>query len=440
MWFLEWPEGGTLSVSVDNPGTPQNPDFQVDQPVLPSEPGEEGFGGSFGYPFEAGDIIEVTDGTTTKTHVVAGVVVNSVDVTADTVRGTAGAGAALYVYCDDSDVGREVTADSAGDWAADFSAPPGDEYDIQPGSSGSAAWGDGDGDETNVHWDAASNPVAVNDSYSTDEDVQLAIGALAGVLGNDEYAVSSPAVQVISGVAHGSLNLDASTGAFNYTPSANWNGADSFTYRLGDGTGWSEGATVAIDVKPVNDAPVAQADGWPVAGDSVLTVPAPGVLANDTDVEGTALSVTDVSAASVGTVNVTSAGAVTYTPPAGFHGAATFTYRASDGALQSGPAMVTITVTPPPVAPPVVTPPVVVAKPKVTLGAPVAPKTMKKSKSYTVYGSLKPKHAKGTKVVRIYKYKKVGKKWVKKGYRHSQGLQLQGLHPLQGQDEADEQG
>ena len=152
MWFLEWPEGGTLSVSVDNPGTPQNPDFQVDQPVLPSEPGEEGFGGSFGYPFEAGDIIEVTDGTTTKTHVVAGVVVNSVDVTADTVRGTAGAGAALYVFCDDSDVGREVTADSAGDWAADFSAPPGDEYDIQPGSSGSAVQADVDDDETNVHW------------------------------------------------------------------------------------------------------------------------------------------------------------------------------------------------------------------------------------------------------------------------------------------------
>ncbi len=56
------------------------------------------------------------------------------------------------------------------------------------------------------------------------------------------------------------------------------------------------------------------------------------------------------------------------------------------------------------------------AGPKVSLGAPVAPKTMKKSKSYTVYGSLKPKHTKGTKPVRIYKYKKVGTKWVKKGY------------------------
>lgn len=56
------------------------------------------------------------------------------------------------------------------------------------------------------------------------------------------------------------------------------------------------------------------------------------------------------------------------------------------------------------------------ARPRVSLGTPVAPKTMKRSKSYTVYGSLKPKHTAGTKPVRIYKYKKVGKKWVKKGY------------------------
>ena len=54
--------------------------------------------------------------------------------------------------------------------------------------------------------------------------------------------------------------------------------------------------------------------------------------------------------------------------------------------------------------------------PKVSIGTPVAPKTMKKSKSYTVYGSLKPKHTSGTKPVRIYKYKKVSGKWKSYGY------------------------
>ena len=79
-------------------------------------------------------------------------------------------------------------------------------------------------------------------------------------------------------------------------------------------------------------------------------------------------------------------------------------------------------------------------KPTVSLGAPVAPKTMRRSKSYTVYGSLKPRHAKGTKPVRIYKDKKVGGKWKSMGYCQGHRLELQGPHPLQGQDEADEQG
>jgi len=57
-----------------------------------------------------------------------------------------------------------------------------------------------------------------------------------------------------------------------------------------------------------------------------------------------------------------------------------------------------------------------VVKPKAAVGKPVAPKTMRRSKYYTVYGSLKPKHTAGTKPVRVYKYKKVNGKWVSKGY------------------------
>jgi hypothetical protein len=57
----------------------------------------------------------------------------------------------------------------------------------------------------------------------------------------------------------------------------------------------------------------------------------------------------------------------------------------------------------------------VTATPKVSLAKPSAKRT--KARTYTVSGSLKPAHSKGsTKVVRIYKEIKVGKKWVKKGY------------------------
>lgn len=55
-------------------------------------------------------------------------------------------------------------------------------------------------------------------------------------------------------------------------------------------------------------------------------------------------------------------------------------------------------------------------KVKPVVGTPVAPSTARAGKAFSVYGSLKPVHTAGTKPVRVYKYKKVGTKWVKKGY------------------------
>jgi len=57
-----------------------------------------------------------------------------------------------------------------------------------------------------------------------------------------------------SGPGHGSLTLHAD-GSFTYTPSANYNGPDSFTYRASDGTLTSSLATVTITVSAVNDPP-----------------------------------------------------------------------------------------------------------------------------------------------------------------------------------------
>ena len=64
---------------------------------------------------------------------------------------------------------------------------------------------------------------------------------------------------LVSGPAHGSLTLNAD-GSFTYTPAANYNGPDSFTYKANDGQADSNVATVSINVGAVNDAPVANAD------------------------------------------------------------------------------------------------------------------------------------------------------------------------------------
>src|SRR3989449_7129111 len=125
-------------------------------------------------------------------------------------------------------------------------------------------------------------PVAVNDSFATDEDTALTITA-RGVLANVTY-VDSPALTavVVTGPGHGALTLNAN-GSFTYTPAANFNGSDSFTYKANDGLLDSNAATVALTINPVNDAPVAANDSFATDEDTALTVTAPGVLGNDTE-------------------------------------------------------------------------------------------------------------------------------------------------------------
>jgi VCBS repeat-containing protein len=91
---------------------------------------------------------------------------------------------------------------------------------------------------------------------------------------------------------------------------------------------------------------VAGNDSYAVAQDTTLSVSAPGVLANDTDANGDPLSASKVTDPANGSLTLNANGSFTYTPAAGFNGTDTFTYRASDGALQSNTATVTITVSP----------------------------------------------------------------------------------------------
>ena len=102
---------------------------------------------------------------------------------------------------------------------------------------------------------------------------------------------------------------------------------------------------MSLTVTPVNDPPVAAADTYGGDPGQVLVVAAgAGVLANDIDADETPLSAVLLSAPASGTLNLSSDGAFDYTPPAGFNGPVTFTYRASDGAATSAPATVTINV------------------------------------------------------------------------------------------------
>ena len=104
-------------------------------------------------------------------------------------------------------------------------------------------------------------------------------------------------------------------------------------------------ATVTITVTGANDAPTADDDAYTTAEDTALTVPAPGVLDNDTDPDGDPLTAVPVSGPSHGSLTSNANGSFTYTPAADFTGSDSFTYRANDGTLTSNSATVTLTIT-----------------------------------------------------------------------------------------------
>jgi large repetitive protein len=195
-------------------------------------------------------------------------------------------------------------------------------------------------------------PVATADSYVTNEDAPLTVAA-PGVLAND-FDIDSPTLTavLVSGPSHGAVTLNAD-GSFVYTPVADYYGSDVFTYKANDGQLDSAPTTVAITVNPVNDAPVARNDAYSTNQGSALTIAAPGVLANDSDVDSPILSALVVANPSNGALTLNADGSFTYTPVATFSGVDSFTYKASDGQASSAPATVTITVNPvdkPPIA------------------------------------------------------------------------------------------
>lgn len=193
-----------------------------------------------------------------------------------------------------------------------------------------------------VHFCYGGNqaPVAANDSYSTAEDTQLTV-ASPGVLGNDTDADGDSLTAIEVSDPDNAVTLN-SNGSFTFTPAADSTASYSFTYKANDGFSDSNVATVNITVTAVNDAPVAVDDAGQTVVDQAVEI---DVLANDTDIDSSGLTVTNLQTTTDegGTAAVTSGG-VTYTPATGFIGSDTFTYTANDGAADSNVATVTVTV------------------------------------------------------------------------------------------------
>jgi VCBS repeat-containing protein len=185
-----------------------------------------------------------------------------------------------------------------------------------------------------------SAPTCADDSASTDEDTALNDSLVCSDVNGDDVDYT-----VTAGPAHGSLtSFDPETGAFTYSPAGNYHGPDSFKFKANDGTVDSNEATFSITVNSVNDAPTANDDAYATGENTPLTVPEPGVLDNDSDVENDPFTAVLDDDVAHGTLTLHANGSFEYAPDPFFAGTDTFTYHATDGSDDSEVATVTITV------------------------------------------------------------------------------------------------
>lgn len=188
-------------------------------------------------------------------------------------------------------------------------------------------------------------PLPNGNAYTVAQDAVLNVTVANGLLSNDLDVDGDTLLlnAIPTSVLHGTLQLKRD-GAFTYTPDPGYNGPDSFSYTVTDGTVESSPVIVSLTVTSVNYAPLASKDAYRVPQDGVLSIFAPGVLGNDLDLNGDKLITLPQSNPFHGTLNQDNDGGFIYTPDPGFQGSDSYTYTASDGAESSNPVTVTIDV------------------------------------------------------------------------------------------------
>ncbi len=177
-------------------------------------------------------------------------------------------------------------------------------------------------------------PIANNQSVTLDEDTQKTITLTAVDPENQPLTFG-----IVQPPAHGTLIATGTNGVFIYTPVANYNGPDSFTFKANDGKLDSTPATVSITVNPVNDTPTVTSQNLAISEDTPISVTLQG-----NDVDGDPLTFAITKQPSHGTLSGT-APTLIYTPVANYFGPDDFRFKANDGKGDSAEGVISITIT-----------------------------------------------------------------------------------------------
>ena len=194
-------------------------------------------------------------------------------------------------------------------------------------------------------------PVANGQSTSTNEDTAKLITLTASDADNEDLTFS-----IVVGPTNGSLGAigtpdctatNVCTATVTYTPDPQYNGPDSFTFKVNDGTSDSNTATVAITVNPVNDVPTADPQSTTTNEDTAKLITLSGSDPDDNNLTfSIVVGPTNGSLGSIGTPNCaavnTCTATVTYTPDPNYNGPDFFTFKVNDGTVDSNTATVNI--------------------------------------------------------------------------------------------------
>ncbi|MBP7213557.1 MAG: tandem-95 repeat protein [Anaerolineaceae bacterium] len=185
---------------------------------------------------------------------------------------------------------------------------------------------------------------AIYDEYELDSNTSLTVSAAEGVLTNDINPTGNPVSAVlVENVQNGNLNLN-SDGSFVYTPSANFHGFDSFSYKVSDGIDESNTVPVYLYVGP---RLVANPDEYSGDSNLALSVSASeGLLANDINPTEDDLTITVVEGPSSGVLNLSQDGSFVYTPSENTYGVDSFTYKINTWNLESNVTSVELEIKP----------------------------------------------------------------------------------------------
>ncbi len=184
------------------------------------------------------------------------------------------------------------------------------------------------------------------DGFVTRMGSALVIDPLA-LLRNDTDVENDPiSVLRVIEPQHGSVAIDEQ-GRVVFSPEAGFLGRASFSYVVGDGRNAEGTGLVNIDVIPLNDPPRAGNDRFDAVEDTPIVMQALQLLANDTDGNGDALTISRLDPyPEKGTVSFAPDGSIVFTPKANYNGDASFYYWANDGRGGESRGTVFIEVTP----------------------------------------------------------------------------------------------